>query len=202
MLTAITNFIVAAELFFLAGMFVKRNHAPLSASGLWAGAIFLMATSMLIGGVDHGFVESQFPNVINPLTRLNWTITGVMTWMVFAATARQFFKPATASILLWLASIQFIIYVVVMFISSDFLVVIINYAPVLIFLLVCTLLGIKHGTGRWSMVAGIVIAFIASGLQAANVDIFSPLDHDGLYHVVLFAAAIFLYRGGYQFKTE
>lgn len=200
-ITAITNFIVAAEIFFLAGIFFSRPQALFSASWFWAVSMFLMGAGMLIGGIDHGFVESQFPGVINPLTRINWTIVGVMTFTAFAATARQFFNPSTGRILLGVAAVQLVIYVIVMFMNNDYSIVIINYAPVLVFLLICTVIGLKTGLGSWSMVLGIVISFIASGLQAASVDIFSPLDHDGLYHVVLFAGVLFLYWGGYQFKT-
>ena len=200
--TAVTNFIVAGEMYFFAGLFFNRTHARFSASWLWAVSMLLMATNMMIGGIDHGFVENLFSVEVDPLERINWTVIGVMTLTVFAATARQYFKPSVERILLILAAVQFVIYLVVMFMNEDFLVVIINYAPVLLLLLVCTAFGLKNGTGRWSMVLGIVIAFIASGVQAADIDTFSPINNDGLYHIILFFGAIFLYLGGYQFKTR
>jgi hypothetical protein len=46
------------------------------------------------------------------------------------------------------------------------------------------------------MIAGILLAFLASGLQAAGVDFFSPFDRNSLYHFGMMAAVLFFYRGG------
>ena len=56
-ITSITNFILASELFFLAGLMVKTPKARFSAAWFWSGAMFGLASSALIGGIDHGFVE-------------------------------------------------------------------------------------------------------------------------------------------------
>jgi len=45
------------------------------------------------------------------------------------------------------------------------------------------------------------ILFAASGIQAAGVDVFSPLDRNGLYHVLSMAGAGFLYLGGVRLRT-
>jgi len=199
--TSITNFILAAEIFFLSGLFFARPHQPFSPAWFWAASMLLMGASMLIGGIDHGFIEPGYPaGVINPVTRLNWSLTGLMTLAVFAAAARQFFKPGTARILLAIAVVQLVVFLIVMFNTQTFTVVILNYAPVLILLLVCSIAGLSSGAGSWAMIIGILISFFASALQAFGVDALAPLDRNGLYHVVLMLAVLFLYWGGAQFK--
>jgi hypothetical protein len=51
------------------------------------------------------------------------------------------------------------------------------------------------------MVAGILILFAASGIQAAGVDVFMPLDRNGLYHLLSMLGVVFLYCGGVRLKT-
>jgi hypothetical protein len=79
---------------------------------------------------------------------------------------------------------------------DSFLVVIVDYAPVVLLLLVLSILGLAEGTGSWQMIVGLVISVVASLCQALGVDTFSPLDRNGLYHVVLMAATVFLFLGG------
>ena len=56
-ITSITNFLLAAELFYLVGLMARTPKARDSAAWFWAGAMLALATSALLGGIDHGFVE-------------------------------------------------------------------------------------------------------------------------------------------------
>ncbi len=73
---------------------------------------------------------------------------------------------------------------------------ILNYAPILLILLALNIVGLPSGSGSWFFIIGILISIFASVIQALGVDRFSPLDHDGLYHVVVMAAVAFLFAGG------
>ena len=84
---------------------------------------------------------------------------------------------------------------------DDFLVVILNYVPVMVLLLVMNLIGLKNGTGSWVMIAGILILFAASAIQELGVDVFSPLDRNGLYHLISMAGVLLVFLGGKHFKT-
>jgi hypothetical protein len=50
------------------------------------------------------------------------------------------------------------------------------------------------------MSAGILVLFAATGIQALRVDYFSPLDHNGLYHLATMIGVLFLYAGGRRLK--
>jgi hypothetical protein len=69
-------------------------------------------------------------------------------------------------------------------------------------LLVMSFIGLRSGRGSRQMVAGILILFAASGIQASGVDVFTPLDRNGLYHLVSMIGVAFLYLGGVQLRTD
>jgi hypothetical protein len=74
--------------------------------------------------------------------------------------------------------------------------VIINYAPILLILLVVNLVGLPSGSGSWFFITGIMISIAASVCQALGVDKFLPLDHNGLNYVIVMAAVAFFFAGG------
>lgn len=200
-LTAITDFLLAGELLFLAGMAAGTPKLRFSAAWFWSVALLLMGLGALIGGIDHGFFD--VPNQSRYLIeRTNWLVLAAMTFCLLMATAKQFFPPRIERLVLALGIIQFAADAVVILLVDSFLDVVLNYAPVILLLLIMNLFGLKRGAGSWDMIAGILISIVASGIQAAGVDWFSPLDHNGLYHVVSMIGVAFLYRGGRHFKTQ
>lgn len=201
--TAITNFILASETFFVSGLLFPRPKSKGSAAWFWQIAILLLAISALIGGIDHGFFESvgQTP-ARTIIQRVNWLFIGLLTLFVFLTTARQFFQPPVRKVLYIIAGVQLVIYTVLILVLDNFLVVIVNYAPVMLLLLVMSIMGLRDGTGSWAMIAGIIISFVASGVQAAGIDVFSPVDHNSLYHFGMMVAVVGLYLGSAQMKTD
>lgn len=199
-ITSITNFILASELFFLAGLMVKTPKARFSAAWFWGGALFALATSALIGGIDHGFVEpahlSRFV-----IQRPNWIVVGVATFCMLLATARQFFPPRWQLAALILGVIDLIVYTIAVLLVGDFRVVILNYVPVMLLLLVMSIRGRKRGTGSWQMVVGVLVLLAASAVQSLHVDVFNPLDQNGLYHAMSMVGVVFMYWGGQRLKV-
>lgn len=199
-ITSITNFILASELFFLAGLMVKTPKARFSAAWFWGGAMFALASSALIGGIDHGFVE---PAGLSRylIQRPNWIVVGAATFCMLLATARQFFPPRWQRPALVLGTVQFMVYAIAVLLVEDFRIVILNYVPVMLLLLLMSVRGLKHGTGSWQMVVGILVLLTASAVQALGVNAFSPLDHDGLYHAISMVGVLFMYLGGQRLKV-
>ena len=195
--TAITNFILASEAFFFSGLFVARPKNRYSAAWFWQFALLTLATSALLGGIDHGFFESFGQITIRKvIEHTNWFLIGVLTLLVFITTVQQFFTPVWRKAGFIAAGIQFAVYTALILTVDNFLVVMLNYAPVMLLLLACNSLGLKKGTGAWAMSLGIVVSFAASGIQAVKIDQFAPIDHNGLYHIGMMAAMPFFYWGG------
>jgi hypothetical protein len=199
--TSITDFILAAEALFLAGMQAAMPKARFSAAWYWSGMLLLLGLGALIGGIDHGLVEpSGQPRYF--IERADWIVLGATTFCVLMATATQFFPPRAQRIVLGLATIQFAANTIIVLLVDSFLVVALNYAPVMILLLSMNSIKLKSGAGSWQITAGILVLFAATGIQVLGVDYFSPLDHNGLYHVVTMVGVFFLFLSGRKLKTD
>jgi hypothetical protein len=195
--TSITNFVAAGEAFLAAGFLLARNGISATAGCFWGLAMLFLALGMLIGGIDHGFFEQKGDSRGRMiLQKATWICTGVMTFFTLL-TALYRFAPAGWRVPVALIGLaQFLIFCCFAIRIHKYLVVIINYAPVLLILLVLNIVGLASGPGSWWFIAGILISIAASGLQALGVDRFSPVDRNGLYHIILMAAIAFLFAGG------
>jgi hypothetical protein len=200
-ITSITNFLLAAEVFFLAGRMSGTPKVRFSAAWHFSGVLLLLGIAALLGGIDHGFFEpAGIPRYL--IQRSNWIVMGGVTFCLLMATAKQFFTAAVQRIVLFAAVVQFVAYTAAVLLVDSFLVVILNYAPIMLLLLVMSFGGLKSGRGSARMVAGILILFASSGIQAAGVDVFSPLDRNGFYHLLSMVGVAFLYLGGVQLQTK
>jgi hypothetical protein len=199
--TAITNFILACVVFLVAGMLLALPKERGSAAWFWSLVLLLLGASALLGGIDHGFFEvhGQLP-IRRVIERSNWVLLGTLTAAVLATTARQFFSPTIQRVLFVVAAVQFVVYVLLVVTVANFLVVILNYAPAILLLLAASVAGLRGGTGSWTMVAGLVVMLLASVVQAAQIDVFSPVDRNGLYHLIALPGVILLYLGGRTLK--
>jgi hypothetical protein len=198
--TAVTNFALAGEVFGLAALSAKRKKARFSAAWFWSGFLTLLGAGALLGGIDHGFLEPyELPRYW--IQRSTWIVLGAMTFCLLVATARQFFPPSLQRIALAAAIAQFAASTVVSLLMDSFLNVVLNYVPAMFLLAGMNVAGLKRGAGSPDVIAGILVLFAASGVQAAGFDALSPLDHNGLYHVISMMGVVFLYRGGTRLRT-
>lgn len=172
-----------------------------SAAWYFTSVLLLLGVAALIGAVDHGFFEpAGLPRYA--IRCADWIVLGGVTFCLLMTTAKQFFSPRAQRILLAVAVIQFVVDTAAVLLVDSFLDVILNYAPVVLLLLAMNVVELRNGTGSISMITGILILSAASALQAAGWDALSPLDHNGVYHVVSIAGVVFLYLGGVTLKTK
>lgn len=193
--TSITNFILAGEVFFFAGMLAQISKARYSAAWFWSGMMLFLGIATLIGGIDHGFFEGPgLPRTF--IQRSTWILLGAMTFFLLMTIAAQFFSRPVRRFFLIFGIVQLIAYSVAILAVTNFLVVIVNYAPVMLFLLVMCLLNVKKYPGLRNMIAGILILFGASAIQRIGMLFFGSLDQNGVYHLISMAGVIWMYLGG------
>jgi Family of unknown function (DUF6962) len=178
----------------------KTPKARFSAAWFWAGALLALATSALLGGIDHGFVEPAGMSRYL-IQRSNWIVVGVTTLCMLLATARQFLHLRWQGPVIVLGVVQLVAYAAVVLQIEDFRIVILNYAPVMLLLLLLSIRGLGRGTGSREMVLGILVLLAASAVQALHVDVLSPLNRDGLYHVISMVGVAFMYLGGQRLSV-
>lgn len=198
-ITSITNFLLAGETLFLAGMLARRSGTRHTAAWFWAGTFILIGVSALLGGIDHGFFEAAGLDR-SGIKHLNWLVIGAATFCILMTTATQFLSPRAQRAFLTVGVVQFAAYAIAVFAVDRYTIVILNYAPVLLLLLAAYVVRARTTPGAADMIAGIVILIIASVVQALGVNTFAPLNSSGLYHAVSMVGMIFLYRGGRRLR--
>ena len=199
--TSITNILLASVVFFLAGRMSRSPKARFSAAWYFNGVLLLLGVAALIGAVDHGFFESAgLPRYA--IRCADWIVLGGVTFCLLMTTAKQFFAPRVQRIFLIVAVVQFAVDTIAVLLVDSFLDVILNYAPVMLLFLAMNIVGLRTGIGSMQMITGILILSAASAIQAAGWDRLSPLDHNGVYHVVSILGVVFLYMGGATLETK
>ena len=200
-ITSITDFLLAGEVLFLAGRMSGTPKDRFSAAWYFSGVLLLLGVAALLGGIDHGFFEpANMPRYL--IQRSDWIALGGVTFCLLMTTAKQFFPPGLQRVALLAAVVQFAADTAAVLWIDSFLDVILNYVPVMLLLLAMSSISLRNGRGSPQMVAGILILFAASGIQAAGVDVFSPLDRNGLYHLGSMVGVGFLYCGGVRLRTK
>lgn len=200
-LNAITDFILACEVFFLAGRFFEVPKVVFSPAWWWNVAIIVLGTSTLIGGIDHGFFDIPNRDSGIYITKLNWSLLGLTTFAILMMISKQFFSDKVQRIALGIGVVQLIVYIYLVIVNEAFLVVIINNLPVFMLLLAINIVKYPTGLGSWEMIVGVLILIAASLVQSLGVDIFSPLDRNGLGHLILMVGVLFLFKGGIKLDT-
>ncbi len=198
-ITAITNILLASEVLFLAGKLVCKNPIKEKASFYWSLAFFTVGISALIGGIDHGFFEpfgNSFPRLL--IQKATWLSINGIAYFVVMTVSKQFIDKKFHRVIFFVAIAQFVLIGIVAVLSSKFIIILINYAiPMLIMLVLSFISWLKYRRlGR--MTIGLVLAFAAAIIQVSRTTVFLPVDHNGIYHIVMMIAVICLYKGAYE----
>ncbi len=205
---AITDFILALETFTLVTLLASKGGLRTSATGLWFISMFgCLASASLTGGILHGF----FNTPSQQYHMLFWdaaliSIGGVaFSCCNLAATLLPPLRNRSSLVggISVAALLLYIWYVVTGY--RTFLTAIIFYLPATILLLAAIIdqHRKKESTGTLCGVLGIVLTFVAAGIQQLQFYI-EPyvLNHNTLYHIVQGIALWLIYRYAASVKAQ
>lgn len=163
----------------------------------WAWALVISAAAAFCGGTYHGFL----PVLSGRASELLWTSTlwfiGCAAFCGTLATAWYWLSPRWRRGVGILAGMKLITYLWLTTRTGDFLVAIVDYSTAFGFVL------IAHGwawyrtrdpSAGW-IVSGVLVSFLAAGIQAAGLAPHPQFNHNDLYHVVQMIGMWMLYRG-------
>jgi hypothetical protein len=165
----------------------KKTERGLFRAGFAAFFISLTFASAS-GGTVHGFFS-------NPQTlgyRILWPLTlisiGIAAFSIWCIAASMLFEERRAQLICKIMLGIFIIYgIAVLAFIRDYLIAIIHYLPATMALLAAFLKRYSkyHEKELFSGIMGIVMTFVAAGIQQAGIG-FHPVyfDHNAFYHVV------------------
>ncbi|HVR38736.1 MAG TPA: hypothetical protein VMU84_06545 [Thermoanaerobaculia bacterium] len=196
-MTALTDAILAAWTLLLAiALFRHANgRKPVV---LWAWAFVALTVSSLDGVAYHGYRMRFGFTVIVLLWKIVPVATGIATLCLGAAAAIAWLAPRARRVAITLLVLEFVACLIAAALSNDFLVVVIDYAPVMIAILIGSIAHWSERAARF-IAAGVVVSFIAAGVQISSLQI-GRFDHNDIFHVIQMIAMYLLYRGGAQLR--
>ena len=117
-----------------------------------------------------------------------------------AATVGRRFRPYVLAA----AWAKFLVYAAWMSRHDDFRYVVYDYAPsMLAILLVHAVPGsLRNDPGARSILSGLLLSFVAAGVQVARLAPHPQFNHNDLFHIIQIAACCVLYRGVVQLRDR
>ena len=181
-ITALTDAILAAWTALLGALLFVRARGR-RAMLLWAGGFAATAASAVAG---VGFHAWRTPWLLVPVA------TAIATFFFGAAAAEAWLRPRARRVAVAVLLLELVACVVAAAMSDSFLVVAIDYVPVLAAVLV---LALRRGAPL--IAAGVAVSFAAAAVQQSALP-----AHNDVFHVIQMAAMFLLYRGALTLSTS
>jgi hypothetical protein len=171
---------------------------------VWGGFLFATALAAITGGSYHGFSAHLSPLLLTILWKTTVMAIGLASFLVLVSIAQARFGGFTRKLVITIGAVKLLFYLAWMSAHDEFIWVILDYAPTMLFVLVVEAWQAavrRQASSRW-IVAGIVVSFLAAGIQASGFTLHRHFNHNDLYHVVQIGALYLLYRGGMQLRRR
>lgn len=200
----LTDYVLFLEFSILAWLLCRKPRHPIRT--LMAISLFSSGISALLGGTVHGFFsdEKTLPCIL--LWRGTLLGLGVMSWSFFMLGTNIIIPKKYYTGLFYFACLQLAIYtIIVLFVSQAFWIVIINYLPASLFILVASIIKwIKSRQNIWlGFIIGVFLMLVASFIQSFHIAL-HPIyfNHNAMYHLVMFIAVFGLFYTSYYLTEE
>jgi len=200
--SALTDVILACLQAFAAGCLVRPDVEKISAAGVWALAMTLIALTFLLGAIDHGFFEPVDHWLHEPLKIATRVCAALTSFFICVTAALQFLEAGKRNLVYRVSAGINAVVIVAIFLSDNFFIVMGSYSAAMLFLLALNIIGLKKGTGSPAMIIGIVITFVASSLPIIGFELFSGFGIYATYHVVLMPAVLCFFLGGLKLNRQ
>lgn len=192
---ALSDYALCVETAIFAAVLV-RGAGPARLLALLFGLLFAsLSAASLLGGTVHGFFlddASLGHAILWPATLVCIGLTALALWLLGSFIQ---FRPRIAGRIGLAATIEFLIYAVLVIVTQSFALAVVNYLPAALFFLV--VLGIVYAQIREAVIllglAAGLLTFVASGIQQAGFNL-GPISHNVLYHTIEFVAFALLFR--------
>ena len=192
-LVSLSDFVLSALCLFLSGILFGKVKSHLSTYAMLCYFFLFAGLSAFMGGIDHGFFEPinqrYFPRT------LTYLFVATATFFLFKYTIFTFFKGKVRRLLLILAYLQLIAFMISAFFYHNFILVVANYAPILLLFFIMNLIHIKNSKREYYFTLFCIILIIATLVQAFEIKLSNNINGDTFYHIIAFIGYLFLYKG-------
>ncbi len=190
-LTATTDVVVAAAAATFAVRIIRATADR--AARLVAGSLAAASLGAIAGAAYHMAPSSA-------MWKVSAIPVGVASYLFGLAIARAYFSARGQRIAQAVLLLQLLVYAIGVAVSDDFVIVIADYASVMVAILLICLLHWSDSPARW-IAAGVAISFLAAAAQMSSIRI-GALNHNDIYHVIELGGLYAWYRGGRQLTVS
>jgi hypothetical protein len=193
--TALTDLALGGQTLTYAVLLRRSLDARHRATRLWTVALGAAGVAGLAGSLHH----ATFPDVAPGIFTRSWDVVGLATGVASAAmlAAGVYAVVAPRWRLWWLTGIvgKAVVFGALNFVNDNFRFIIYDYASSMLLLLALMVSVRRRNRGADWIIAGIVISFIAAGIQMSGFTLHKYFNHNDLYHVVQMIAFHAFYTG-------
>ncbi len=195
----LTDYGLTALCSWFAWNYLQKTHSH-QPRALWTLFFGSIAVASLTGGTVHGFFLDQSTfgyRILWPTTLIAIGVTATSTWVLTGFAISK----SVDSVRKWafFAVIIFLIYSsIVLFYSQHFAVVILNYVPAMVALLVVNMREyVRAGSAPYLFViGGISVILVAAFIQQAGLGVHpNYFNHNSTYHLVQALGLFLLFKG-------
>lgn len=196
--TTLTDALLAAQTFTYAARLAKTPAHDQRTRQLWSLAFVAAGAAALAGGIVHALYIERTPKLRAAL----WKIVGLATSlasaaMLIAAAYVALRKPLRTWVVTF-AAVKLTVSSIVTWRLDDFLYIIIDYAISMVILLALQVRDWKRSAAAPWLASGVLVSFLAAGIQQSGLTLHRHFNFNDLYHVVQMAGFHLLYLGAKQ----
>jgi hypothetical protein len=155
---------------------------------LWVIFFASIAVASFIGGTVHGFYPDESAWDYYLLWRSTLLAVGITAATAWVLAGLLICGPHKFKAWGLFVLISFVLYaIIVIFYSQSFTVVILNYLPAMIALLVAAIIGYRKNHSKYFVfiAAGVLISFVAAFIQQQGIAIHPDyFNHNSTYHLL------------------
>ena len=196
-MTVFTDLLITILAGYFAIKLINLADNQLLARSYWGWAMVALAIGALLGAISHGvgpYFSDELKGIIWKLTIVSIGLTAVL--MLIGTTHHLAPKSVVKWVLVIIIS-SYIIYLAVILKDDRFIKVISYYLPIMILITIAMLISkfILHNSGSGLIALGLMISFIAAGVQMNGFTLHKHFNHNDLYHVIQLVGIYFIYSG-------
>ena len=193
--TTLTDELLALQTFSYAARLRRGPAREQRSVQMWAVAFAAAGIAALAGGIVHALYIERTPRLRGAL----WKVVGLATSLGSAAMlAASVFASLRRPMRTWLlafAAIKFAASSVATWRLGDFLYIIIDYAASMAILLALQVRDWKRSAAAPWLTGGVLVSFLAAGIQQSGLTLHRHFNFNDLYHVVQMGGFHLLYLG-------